>query len=113
MQANPQLLKQQELAKEMFRDAGNKNPEKFLNVGDDAEQFQQQLQAIVQQAQQQIQQLQSELAEFQFQDEEHSLEIEQKNLEKEQLQTKIAVLQGVIQLNSSASKNEAPRALNS
>ena len=100
MSANPQMLKQQELAKEMFRDAGNKNPEKFLNIGDDAQVFQQQIQAIVQQAQQQIQALQEELAKYQFQDEEHSLEIEGKELEKEQLQTKIAVLQGLLRMDS-------------
>jgi len=52
MQANPQLLRQQELAKEMFRDAGNKNPEKFLNVSDEAMQMQQQMQAAIQQIQQ-------------------------------------------------------------
>jgi len=104
MKVNPALLKQQELAKEMFRDAGNKNPEKFLNIGDDAMQFQQQLQAIVQQAQAQIQALQQELAQYQFQDEEHSLEIEQKELEKEQLQTKIGVLQGIIKLNGEVNR---------
>ena len=104
MGANPQLLKQPELAKEMFRDAGNKNPEKFLNIGDEAEAFQQQLQAIVQQAQQQIQALQEELAQFTFQDEEHSLEIEQKELEKEQLQTRIVALQEVMKMNATAVK---------
>lgn len=104
MQANPQLLKQQELAKEMYRDAGNKNPEKFLNVGDEAQMFQQQIQQIIQQAQQQIQALTAELTKYQFQDEEHSLDMEQKELEKEQLQTKIAVLQGIIQLDGRANK---------
>lgn len=99
MRANPQLLKQQELAMEMYRDAGNKNPEKFLNIGDEAQAFQQQLEAIVQQAQAQIQALQQEITSFQFQDEEHSLEIEQKELEKEQLQTRITVLEGLIRFN--------------
>jgi len=109
MQANPSLLKQPELAKEMYRDAGNKNPENFLNVGDEAQQFQQQLQAIVQQAQQQIQALSAELQKYQFQDEEHSLEMEEKQLEKEQLQTKIAVLQGIIQLNGQVAKTVPDR----
>jgi hypothetical protein len=104
MGANPQLLKQPELAKEMFRDAGNKNPEKFLNVGDEAEQFQQQLQQVIQQAEQQIQALQEELSQFTFQDEEHSLEIEQKELEKEQLQTRIVSLQEVMKMNATAVK---------
>jgi hypothetical protein len=106
MGANPQLLKQPELAKEMYRDAGNKNPEKFLNVGDEAEEFQQQIQGIIQQAQQQIQALQEELTKFNFQDEEHSLEIEQKELEKEQLQTKITVLQGIDKIQGELVKAE-------
>jgi hypothetical protein len=107
MGANRSLLNEPELAKEMYRDAGNKNPEKFLNVGDEAEAFQQQLQAIVQQAQQQIQALQEELAQFNFQDEEHSLEIEQKELEKEQLQTRIVSLQEVMKMNATAVKAKA------
>ena len=98
MGANPRMLKQPELAKEMYRDAGNKNPEKFLNIGDEAEEFQQQIQQIVAQAEQQIQALQQEIQGFTFQDEEHSLEMEQKELEKEQLQTKIGVLQGLLRL---------------
>jgi len=100
MGANPQLVNQPEVAKEMYRDAGNKNPERFLNIGDEAEKFQQQLQSIVQQAQQQIAQLQQQIAEFAMQDEEHSLEIEQKELEKEQLQTKISTLNGILQIQT-------------
>ena len=107
MGANPQLLKQPELAKEMFRDAGNKNPEKFLNVGDEAEAFQQQLQQVVQQAQQQIQALEQQLSGFAFQDEEHSLEIEQKELEKEQLQTRVITLQALIKLQAETNKSVA------
>jgi len=111
MGANPSLLNQAELAKEMYRDAGNKSPEKFLMTGEENQQFQQQLESIVQQAQQQIQQLQQQLAEFQYQDEEHSLEIAQKELEKEQLQTKIDVLNGVIRLTTANARNAAYRQL--
>lgn len=98
MGSNPQMLNQVELAKEMYRDAGNKNPEKFLNIGEQAEIIQQQVEAIIQQAQQQIQILQQQIAEFTFQDEEHSLEIQQKELEKEQLQTSISALRDIIRL---------------
>ena len=100
--ANPQMLNQQELAMEMFRDAGNKNPERFLNIGDQAEQFQQQIQAVIQQAQQQIGELQQELASFQMQDETYALKVQEKELEKQDLQNKIDVLKGIIQLKGAA-----------
>ena len=65
VKTNPQLLKMEELAMEMFRDAGNKNPERFLNVGDEADQMKQQMQQAIEQiqqaAQQQIQALSEEL----------------------------------------------------
>lgn len=55
------LLKPAELLKEMYQDAGNKNPERFLNVeaGQDP-----QVAMIQQQAQQAVQQLQQRIAEL-------------------------------------------------
>jgi hypothetical protein len=93
MGANPQLLKQPELAKEMFRDAGNKNPEKFLNVGDEADAMQQQFQQVIQQLQEQAQQAQQEMAQSledltrkldgaEFKNEQLALDKDQKDIEK-------------------------------
>ena len=106
LNAAPDLLNKQELAMEMFRDAGNKNPERFLNLSDERQQmeqmFAQQMEAIVQQAEQQIQMLQQELAKFQFQDEEHSLEIQEKETKIQELNSRVGVLRDIMKLNGVA-----------
>lgn len=80
------LLRPDELLKEMYQDAGNKNPERFLNTqeGQDPQlaQMQQQAEAMVQQVQQQaqeaIQQLQQQIQEL-----ESKREIEAAKLQQE------------------------------
>jgi len=99
MQTNPQLLKQDVLALEMYLDAGVKNPERFLVNQDEQQAINQKIQQIVQTFQSQIAQLNQEIQKFQFQDEEHSLEIEQKELEKEQLSIAIRELQALSRID--------------
>jgi len=109
MGANPTLLKQDELAKEMFRDAGNKNPEKFLNVGEEADalkaQFEQAMQQIQQEAQQAqqdaaeaIQELNSKVEDQEFKIEQLNLDKDQKDIEKAGKDVRIQSLQEQIKL---------------
>jgi hypothetical protein len=99
IQVAPEKLNTNQLIIESYRDAGNKNPERFLKLdGDDEiQQVIQQAEQAIQESQGQIQQLQDQLTEFQFQDEEHSLEMEQERLKQEQLSTDINQLQFVIE----------------
>ena len=68
------------LAKEMYQDAGNKNPERFLNVTDEptAQQMVEQLQAQMQEIQQQAQALQAENQELKQGEESKIQEIQSK-----------------------------------
>lgn len=102
MQVAPNKLNVDQLILEAYRDAGNKNPERFLNMEDDSE-----IEQIIQQAQAQIQQLQDQLTEFQFQDEEHSLEMEQERLKREQQDTEIEKLRFVIEFLQRKSQLES------
>jgi hypothetical protein len=121
MGANPQLLKQPELAKEMYRDAGNKNPEKFLNVGDAAEEMQAQFQQVIEQLQEQAQQAQQEsqqalddltkkLDGAEFKNDKLAIDGEQKDLEKAGKDVRIQSLMEQIKLiNAEQSLEDAER----
>jgi hypothetical protein len=63
MGANPGLLAQEELAKEMYRDAGNKSPEKFLNISEENMALKQQFQQVIEQLQAEAQQMQQQAME--------------------------------------------------
>lgn len=68
------------LAKEMYQDAGNKNPERFLNITDEATSAQQleQMQAQMQEIQQQAQAIQAENQELKQNEESKIQEIQAK-----------------------------------
>lgn len=106
-QANPGLINDPELAKQMYLDAGVKSPERFLNLNQDSKAAE--MQQIVQQFQQQLKQLEDELLKREFQDEEQSLELEQKELEKEQLQTTISKLQALIAIEKASEQSVSAR----
>jgi hypothetical protein len=117
MQANPGLLKQQELAKEMFRDAGNKNPEKFLNIDDESVRMQQQMQAAIEQIQQeaaqqieslnkQIQDLEVKLIQEMAKGERTRIDGEQKDVEKAGKDVRITSLQEQIKLIKAEQNDE-------
>ena len=98
MQVIPDQLNNAEIIKDMYQDAGNKNPERYLTQGDEIdrlkEQFQQQIEQIQSQAEEVIADLQQQLAELSLNDEEYDvdvakleLRIEQERLRKEQVIT--------------------------
>jgi hypothetical protein len=99
------LLKPAELLKEMYQDAGNKNPERFLNVqqGQDPAvmQIQQQAQEMMQQAQQAIQELQGKIQEL-----ESKQQIELAKIQSSE-KTEAAKLQLEAQLNQAKLQQEA------
>lgn len=106
MQVIPQRLNTEEIIKDMYQDAGNKNPERyFTNEDDEIEQmkaeFAEQMQQMQGQAEEIISELQTELAEMALNDEEYDVEsstlkmkIEEERLKKEQVITQLKQLQG-------------------
>ena len=117
MGSNPALLKQDELAKEMFRDAGNKNPEKFLNVGDEANALKAQFEQAIQQLQQEAQQLQQDAQEatqelnkqvedLELKNDQLALDKDQKDIEKAGKDVRIQSLQEQIKLIKAEQKLE-------
>ena len=58
------LVNVEEMARQMLMDAGNKNPERLLNVSDEDNKFKRQLEKIAQQAQEAIAELQKQLQEI-------------------------------------------------
>ena len=104
MSISPQIVNINEIAKDMYRDAGNKNPERYLNVSDPIQQMQQQyeeqIQQIMQEAQEAIADLEQQIAESSLKDEEADvdiaklqLKIQEKELEKEQIMTALKFTQ--------------------
>ena len=79
MSVAPQLVNIQAVAKEMYMDVGNKNPETFLNISDPIQemqqQFQEQIDNITNQAQEAIGKLEQQIAEMSLSDEEHDVDV--------------------------------------
>lgn len=119
MSTKPDIVNMEEVSKSMLQDAGNKAPEKMLNITDKDEQFTQQLNELKQQAEQEIQQIQEQagqkIAELQEQvdtdkllKEKHAIVIESKGLdtqkveiEKERLENVVSELRQQLELRKS------------
>jgi len=99
--ATADKLNYDELIKDSYYDAGNKNPEKYLVPPQQEQMMNQQLQMSQQQIQQLqdvIKQMQQELDNNTLMQQQHGLENQQNDLEKEQLQTRIVRMQETIRL---------------
>lgn len=92
-----------EVAKQGYQDAGNKNPERFLNIPDNGvdpqvQQIMQQMEQMQQQAQQMITDLQEKMERLEARDIEHGIEKQQWKLEQQGFQQQINDLQREIKM---------------
>jgi hypothetical protein len=100
LQANPDLLKQQELAKEMYADVGVKDSERFLNISEEDQilikRFEDKMQQLQAEAQQTVDELTKELSDLDLKDQKNELQIEK-------LQTNIAALNDLMKVQKAQS----------